>query len=413
MRLLTRRASLALGSGALGGLLARSAVAGPRSQETLSVPDWSQNLGTDVATQPYGTPSRFESEVIRRKPEGASPVIAASYTPLHALEGIITPNGLGFERHHAGAPNLDPAEHRLLVHGLVDRPLVFTLADLERFPKVNRCYFLECAGNTFSEWQKATMPNVQFTHGLIQTTVYTGVLLKDLLAASGIKAKASWILAEGADAAGLTRSLPMAKALDDCMVAFKMNGEALRPEHGYPMRLVVPGWEGNIWIKWLRRLKLGDEPWFTREETAKYTDLMPDGKARYYSWVMDAKSVITSPAPEMPGVPRGRNALSGIAWSGRGEIAAVDVSLDGGVNWLPARIDGQPAPFQPVRFYYEFDWQGRELLLQSRAVDSTGYVQPSRSALRTIRGTKAFYRNNGIQTWRVSSDGEVQNVQIS
>ena len=412
MKQITRRASLAIGAGAVSGVLALPARAGP-GQPSLRVPAWSQDIGTGVAEQPYGTPSPFEKNIIRRKPDGISPIIAASYTPLHALDGIITPNGLGFERHHEGAPMLDPAEHRLLVHGLVDRPLIFTLADLERFPRINRCYFLECAGNTYSEWEKATTLSLQFTHGLIHTAIYTGVLLRDLLAVSGIKPQAKWILAESADAAGFTRSLPIEKALDDCLVAFKMNGEALRPEHGYPLRLVVPGWEGNIWIKWLRRLKLGDEPWFTREETSKYSDLMPDGRARFYNWVMDAKSVITSPAPETLRFSRGRNVLSGLAWSGRGEISAVDVSLNGGIDWLPARIDGMPAPFQPVRFYHGFDWSGDELLLQSRATDSTGYVQPSRRALRSLRGTQAFYRNNGIQTWRVSSNGEVQNVQIN
>jgi sulfane dehydrogenase subunit SoxC len=241
---------------------------------------------------------------------------------------------------------------------------------------------------------------------------YTGVPLKILLAQAGLKPNATWLLAEGGDAAAMTRSLPIAKALDDCLVAYRMNGEMLRPEQGYPARLVVPGWEGNMWVKWLRRLKLGDAPWFTREETGKYTDLMENGKARQFTWVMDAKSVITAPSPQAPVKQKGFLTIAGLAWSGRGSIARVDVSLDGGRSWKPARIDGPVIDKACVRFYYELDWNGEPLLLQSRAIDTTGYVQPSKDALRKVRGVNSIYHNNGIQTWAVKPGGEVENVEV-
>ena len=265
------------------------------------------------------------------------PESSVSFTPLHELDGIITPNGLCFERHHGGIAEIDPGDYRLIVHGLVDRTLIFTLADLKRFPRVNRIHFLECAANSGMEWRGAQLNGCQYTHGMVHCVEYTGVPLRVLLAEAGVKPNAKWLLAEGADAAAMTRSIPLAKALDDCLVAYRMNGEMLRPEQGYPARLVVPGWEGNVWVKWLRRLKLGDEPWFAREETSKYTDLMENGKARQFTFVMDAKSVITSPSPQAPLRHKGFTVISGLAWSGRGKIARVDVSLDGGRNWREAK----------------------------------------------------------------------------
>jgi sulfane dehydrogenase subunit SoxC len=186
----------------------------------------------------------------------------------------------------------------------------------------------------------------------------------------------------------------------------------LRPEQGYPARLVVPGWEGNMWVKWLRRLEVGDQPWYAREETSKYTDLLPDGRARQFTFVMDAKSVITSPSPQAPVAAKGFLVISGLAWSGRGTVKRVDVSLDGGRNWREARIDGAVFDKACVRFYAETEWNGEELLLQSRAVDDTGYVQPTKNDLRKIRGTSSIYHNNGIQTWRVAANGEVENVEV-
>jgi sulfane dehydrogenase subunit SoxC len=243
--------------------------------------------------------------------------------------------------------------------------------------------------------------------------MYTGVPLKRLLEEAGLKTNAKWLLPEGADAAAMTRSVPIEKAFDDAIVAYAMNGEALYPEHGYPLRLVLPGWQGNMWVKWLRRIKVGDEPWHTREETSKYTALMPDGQARRFTWAMDAKSVITNPSPQAPIHGKGYTVLSGLAWSGRGAIKGVDVSLDGGRNWRAARLDGPVLDKALTRFYYEFDWNGDPLLIQSRAMDETGYVQPTKAALRQHRGLNSIYHNNGIQTWHVLPSGEIENVEVA
>jgi len=322
------------GAGALSGaaLTGGAAVAGNPKNLPPNVPDWTRQLGDGVAVRPYGKPSQYEAHVVRRDVAWltASPQSSVSFTPLHELDGIITPNGLCFERHHGGIAEIDPENYRLIVHGLVEKPLIFTLADLKRLPRVNRIHFLECAANSGMEWKGAQLNGCQYTHGMVHCVEYTGVPLRVLLAEAGVKPNAKWLLAEGADAAAMTRSVPLAKALDDCLVAYRQNGEMLRPEQGYPARLVVPGWQGNMWVKWLRRLKLGDAPWFAREETSKYTDLMPDGKARQFTFVMDAKSVITSPSPQAPVRSKGFTVISGLAWSGRGKVTRVDVSLDPG-----------------------------------------------------------------------------------
>jgi sulfane dehydrogenase subunit SoxC len=415
----SRRAFLRGGLAAAGGAAAmagagRAAASGDPA--ILELKPWTQFLGEGVDANPYGLPSQYESHVVRRNVEWltADPVSSVNFTPIHELDGIITPNGLCFERHHGGIAEIDPAEHRLMIHGLVDKPLVFTMEDLKRFPRENRIYFLECAANSGMEWRGAQLNGCQYTHGMIHNVLYTGVKLRHLLEEAGLKTNAKWLLPEGADAAAMTRSVPIEKALDDCLVAFKMNGEALRPEQGYPLRLVVPGWEGNMWVKWLRRIEVGDAPWHHREETSKYTDLLENGKARRFTWVMDAKSVITNPSPQAPILHgRGPTVLTGIAWSGRGTINQVDVSLDGGKNWRKARIDGPSLPKSMHRFYYEFDWDGRPLLLQSRAHDDTGYVQPTKDELRAVRGENSIYHNNGIQTWHVNEKGVAENVEVS
>ncbi|MDN4982994.1 sulfite dehydrogenase [Bradyrhizobium arachidis] len=414
----SRRNFLAAGAGVAASMLAKSASAGagnPANQPP-NVPEWTKSLGEGVAVRPYGKPSKFEKDVIRRDVEWltASRESSVSFTPLHELEGIITPNGLCFERHHGGIAEIDPADHRLMIHGLVERPLILTLEELKRYPRVNRIHFMECAANSGMEWRGAQLNGCQFTHGMIHCVQYTGVSLRTLLEEAGVKTNGKWLLVEGADAAAMDRSLPIEKALDDCIVAYKMNGEALYPEQGYPMRLVVPGWQGNLWVKWLRRIKVGDQPWHTREETSKYTDLLPSGKARRFTWSMDAKSVITSPSPQAP-IKHGKGftIISGLAWSGNGKVKRVDVSLDGGRNWWPARLDGPVLDKALTRFYYEFDWNGESLLLQSRVQDETGYVQPSKAELRKIRGVNSIYHNNGIQTWHVQANGEVENVEVA
>ncbi len=376
---------------------------------------WQQYLGPGVDAAPYGVPSPFESHVVRRNVPWltADSVSSVNFTPLHELEGIITPNGLCFERHHGGVAEIDPGMHRLMINGLVDNPLVFTMEDLMRFPRENRTYFLECAANTGMEWRGAQLNGVQFTHGMIHNVVYTGIPLRLLLEEAGVRTNGTWILPEGADASGMTRSIPMEKALDDCLVAFAMNGERLRPEQGYPIRLVVPGWEGNMWVKWLRRIEVGDQPWHHREETSKYTDLLENGQARRFTWEMDAKSVITNPSPQAPITHGpGPTVISGVAWSGRGSIPRVDVTLDGGVNWVQARMSGPSFDKSMHRFYHEFDWDGRPLLLQSRAHDSTGYVQPTKDQLREVRGENSIYHNNSIQTWFVDENGQAENVEV-
>lgn len=379
------------------------------------VQDWNRYLGEGVDKRPYGTPSRFEKHIVRRDVSWltASPDSSVNFTPLHELDGIITPSGLCFERHHGGIAEIDPANHRLMIHGLVDKPLVFTMEDIRRMPRQNHVHFLECAANSGMEWRGAQLNGCQFTHGMIHNVMYTGVPLKLLLAEAGLKPSAKWLMLEGADASGMNRSLPVAKALDDVLLAFAMNGEALRPEQGYPLRAVVPGWEGNIWVKWLRRIEAGDKPWQAREETSKYTDLLADGRSRRYTFIMDAKSVVTNPSPQAPLKHKGRNVLSGLAWSGRGTIRRVDVTLDGGRNWQSARIDGPVLEKSLTRFYVDFDWAGQELLIQSRAMDSTGYVQPTKDELRKVRGVNSIYHNNGIQTWHVRPNGETENVEIA
>lgn len=416
------RRRLLTGAAAAGGALigARMAMAqtaaGTPDPAIVNLPPWTRYLGDGVDARPYGMPSQYEAHVVRRHVPWltADPISSVNFTPLHELDGIITPNGLCFERHHGGIAEIDPAQHRLMINGLVHRPLVFTMQDILRFPRENRIYFLECAANTGMEWAGAQLNGCQYTHGMIHNVMYTGVPLRLLLEEAGLKGSATWILAEGADAAAMTRSIPIEKAMDDCLVAFKMNGEALRPEQGYPLRLVVPGWEGNMWIKWLRRIEVGDQPWGQREETSKYTDTLADGRSRRHSWVMDAKSVITNPSPQAPiRTGPGPVVLTGVAWSGRGTIPRVDVTLDGGINWHRARISGPSLDKSMHRFYFEFDWDGRPLLLQSRAHDSTGYVQPTKEALRAIRGENSIYHNNGIQTWAVNEAGEAENVEIS
>ncbi|MFT4927247.1 MAG: sulfane dehydrogenase subunit SoxC [Phenylobacterium sp.] len=400
-----------------GGTLAVQTGAGFAASQNLppEVPQWTRQLGDGVLTNPYGQPSQFERETVRRTVPWltADAISSISMTPLHQLKGIITPNGLVFERYHAGVPTINPDEHRLIIHGLVDRPLVFTMDDLRRFPSVSEIKFLECPANGGMEWKGPQMEALQFTHGMISCCEWSGVRLSTLLAEVGIKPQGKWILAEGADGAAMARSIPLEKALDDTLVVYAQNGEALRPEQGYPLRLINPGWEGNTSIKWLRRLEVGDKPWHMREETSKYTDLMPDGRAREFTFVQECNSVITSPCPELPFAGgQGWYEIEGLAWSGRGKIKAVDISFDGGINWQSAPLKGLVLAKCLTRFSTMFQWQGEPLLLQSRAIDETGYVQPTLAQLRAERGGNSIYHKNAIHTWQVKADGSVQNVQL-
>ena len=379
-----------------------------------NVPEWQRHLGPGVVAKPYGDPSEFENLQRRTVPwltvDAASSI---SMTPLQDLDGIITPSGVVFERYHGGIPNVNPDQHRLIIHGLVERPLVLTMDDLRRFPSVSQIRFIECPANGGMEWRGAQMEALQFTHGMLACCEWTGVKLSTLLEEVGVKPKGKWILAEGADAAGMSRSIPLDKALDDTIIAWGQNGEALRPEQGYPLRMLNPGWEGNTSVKWLRRLEIGDQPWHHREETSKYTDLMPDGRSRRFTWVMETNSVITSPCPENPLKQPGFLEIRGFAWSGRGRIKAVDVSLDGGVNWLRTELGELVIPKALTQFSLKTQWNGQPWLLQSRAIDETGYVQPTLKQLRDERGGWSIYHKNSIHTWNVTETGDVYNVQIS
>jgi sulfane dehydrogenase subunit SoxC len=375
-----------------------------------NVPEWMKEQGAPYLSPPYGVPSPFEKNVMRR-PRAPTPTqtAASSMTPWQDLHGIITPNGLHFERHHAGVPAIDPDQHRLIVHGLVERPLIFTMDDIVRFPSESHIYFLECSGNSF--WTGNTpQSTVQHTHGEMSCCEWTGVRLSTVLDEAGLDPRAAWVLVEGADAAGMSRSVPIEKCLDDALLAYAQNGERLRPEQGYPLRLFLPGYEGNTNVKWLRRLKLGDQPFQTREETSKYTDLMPDGTARQFTFVMEAKSVITFPSSGHLLREKGFYEISGIAWSGRGRIRRVDVSIDGGESWQEARLQEPILPKCLTRFRLSWTWDGSPAQLQSRAVDETGYVQPSRARLVDVRGLHSAYHYNAIQAWQVAPDGGVTNV---
>ena len=409
-----RRTFIKVGAALAGGALFSRAAQANDAFPPKDAP-WTQSLGPGIVDKPYGQPSPFVKDVIRRNVPWltASKESSVSFSPIQDLSGIITPNGLFFERYHAGRPEVDPAQHRLMIHGLVDRPIVLTMRGIERFPSVSRIHFLECPANGGMEWRAAQLNSLQFTHGMVSCAEWTGVKLSTLLEEVGVKKEAKWVLVEGADGAHMTRSLPLEKCLDDVLVAYAQNGEALRPEQGFPLRLFVPGWEGNVSVKWLRRIKLGDQPWYTREETSKYTDLMPDGTSRGFTWVNDAKSVITFPCPEKPLTGAGIYEIRGLAWSGKGKIKAVDVSFDGGVNWQRAELKEPVLTKALTRFTLPWRWDGKPALLESRAIDETGYVQPTITQLRQQRGTNSIYHNNGIQTWQVKSDGSIHDVQLA
>lgn len=400
--------SAVIGVGGVGGSALAATAAPP-----LEVAPWSRTPGEPVGWHAYGEPSDFEQQVIRRS-RGTTPLPGAnsSMTPLHALFGAITPTGLVFERHHAGIPRIDPAQHRLAVHGLVERPLVFTMDDLVRFPSVSRIHFLECSGNTGREWAGPGTQSVQMSHGLLSGCEWTGVPLSVVLQEAGLRPGAAWVLAEGADASGMSRSVPLAKALDDALLVYAQNGERLRPEHGYPLRLFLPGYEGNMSVKWLRRLKVGAAPFMSREETSKYTDSLPDGSARHFTFGMDAKSVITFPAPEHQLRGAGFYEISGLAWTGNGKVARVEVSVDAGRSWRDAALQAPVLDRALTRFRLPWQWDGGPAVLQSRVLDDTGYRQPTPQELVAVRGTDSVYHYNAIQSWGVTPDGKVRNVRV-
>ena len=356
----------------------------------------------------YGKRSAFETSVRQTTPS-ATPEAGSSRTPLGDSYGILTPSSLHFERHHAGVPRIDPTQHSLLIHGMVERPLILTMEEIQRLPEVSRIHFIECSGNSVSEWA-TPRSNVQGSHGMVGGSEWTGVPLSLLLSEVGVEDGARWIVGEGADACRMHRSIPMEKAMDDILVAYGQNGEAIRPEQGYPLRLVVPGWEGNTHIKWLRRIMVVDQPYMARDETSKYTDLMPDGTARQFTFTMEAKSVITFPSGGNQLDGPGFYEISGLAWSGRGLVEAVEISIDGGQSWLKSKLQEPRHPIALTRFRLPWQWDGREMTLQSRCIDETGYVQPSREQLIQVRGLQTRYHYNGVTIWKVLADGSVTNA---
>ena len=382
----------------------------------LELPSWSTTLGMPVAANPYGLPSRYERALQRRESPGLTRVggSSVSFTPLQGLFGIITPSGLHFERHHQGWHDVDPARHRLMINGLVKTQAVFTMDDIMRLPSVSRIHFIECGANTGMEWGNVAVPTVQYSHGMLSCSEFTGVPLKEILdMCDADYKKGRYVLAEGADGSSMTRTIPMELIESgEVLVAYGMNGEMLRPENGYPLRLVVPGVQGVSWVKWLRRIEVGDQPWASKDEAVHYIDLMPDGQHRQYSSIQECKSVITTPSGGQLLLDKGFHNISGIAWSGRGKVTRVDVSTDGGINWRQARLETPVLSKASTRFNIDWVWDGKSAILQSRAVDDSGYVQPGYGQLRAARGTKSIYHNNAIQSWKVVESGEVSNVQV-
>lgn len=386
---ISRRALLASVAGTVGGATVRPVAFAQPQIDTTRVPG--------PGPSDIGTRSQFEQP--RRDPGAAS-----SRTPLQDLHGTITPSDLHFERHHAGIPRVDPNRYELVVHGLVDHPTVFDLDDLKRFPATSRICFLECSGNLRRGNEELTP---QQLCGLTSQSEWTGVMLSTILREVGVQPRATWCLAEGQDAAVMSRSVPMNKAMDDAMIVYAQNGEPLRPAQGYPARLLLPGWEGNSSVKWLRRIDVGDAPFMTREETSRYTDPLDDGTARQFSFVMDARSVITSPSYPQT-IEQGWNEIRGIAWSGRGRIRRVEISLDGGRQWVDAHLQAPVLPKAHVRFRLLWQWDGQDTEIISRATDETGYVQPTFDALRAARGRRTRYHLNPITGWRVRPNGEIR-----
>lgn len=371
---------------------------------------WMNHPGAPFSN--YGKPSPHEKTVrwISNTPASASNGL--SWTPIHALEGTITPSGLHFERHHNGVPAIDPGLHKLLIHGLVRRALTFGIDELHRYPLESRICFIECGGNSNACWREEPIQTpAGYFHGMVSNSEWTGIPLSILLDEAGVKrGEGLWAIAEGADAFAMNISIPVDKLYDDALLALYQNGEAVRPENGYPLRLIVPGWEGVLNVKWLRRLHIALQPAMSRNETAKYTELQADGRARQFTFTLQAKSVITSPSATMRLRHKGFYPVSGIAWSGAGRVTKVDVSADGGKSWIAADLQEPVLAKALTRFRVPFEWRGQSATLQSRVTDETGYVQPTRQALINERGRQGYYHYNAITSWHIDKEGFVTHV---
>ncbi len=380
---------------------------------------WGTTLGEECNKYPYGMPAAYEHNVVRRTSALMSSAgdmhAAISMTPIADLKGIIVPNGLHFTRTHNGVAHVNPNKWRLMIHGLVEKPIVLTLDQLKRYPSESRILFMECPSNSAAEWKGPQFGTAQFVKGMMSCAQWTGVRLKTILDELGLKPEAKWMLAEGGDGSEMSRTLPIEKVLDDVMIVYAQNGEALRNEQGYPVRLMAPGWEANLCVKWLKRLEFGDKPWYAKEETSKYTALTASGKAIQHFYALETNSIITSPAPEKDWKDLKKGDLveiEGLAWSGYGTIKGVDISFDGGKNWVEAQLKGLVLPKCWTRFSYMYKYEGKPLLLQSRSYDDSGDVQPTVNQEKGIVGVECVYHRNAIVTWQVTEKGEVSNVQI-
>ncbi|RYF13989.1 MAG: sulfite dehydrogenase [Comamonadaceae bacterium] len=411
------RGAFAAAAGVAAAGVARAAAPTDGDPAILNLPEHSKGLGQPVVTDGYGKPSKFERNVQRRQSPGLTQTTQASvsFAPLQSLFGIVTPSGLHFERHHQGWWDIDPSKHRLMLNGMVKTPRVFTMDEIMRLPSVSRFHFIECGANTGMEWGNVAVPTCQYSHGMLSCSEFTGVPLITLLEMAGADLKnGKFILAEGADGSSMTRTIPMSLVRSgEVLVAYGQNGEMLRPENGYPLRLVVPGVQGVSWVKYLRRIEVGDMPYASKDEAIHYVDLMPDGVHRQYTSIQECKSVVTTPSGGQVLLDKGFYNVSGLAWSGRGKVKRVDVSVDGGRSWRTARLEGPVMSKCLTRFNIDWVWDGKPAIIQSRAMDETGYVQPTKPQLRAVRGTRSIYHNNSIQSWLVQENGEVKNVQVS
>jgi sulfane dehydrogenase subunit SoxC len=410
-------AAAAAGAATVGAQAAPALAADDGDPNILNLPEHSKSLGQPVLTNPYGKPSKYEANVQRRSSPGLTQTTQASvsFAPLQSLFGIVTPSGLHFERHHQGWWDIDPSKHRFMINGMVKNAKVFTMDEIMRLPSVSRFHFIECGANTAAEWGNVAVPTVQYTHGMLSCSEFTGVPLITLLEMAGADLKnGKFLLAEGADGSSMTRTIPMELVRSgEVLVAYGQNGEMLRPEQGYPLRLVVPGVQGVSWVKYLRRVKVGDMPFATKDESDHYIDLMPDGQHRQYTSINECKSVVTTPSGGQMLLDKGFYNITGLAWSGRGKVKKVDVSVDGGRNWRTAQLQGPVMSKCLTRFNIDWVWDGKPAIVQSRATDETGYVQANYRQLRAVRGTRSIYHNNAIQSWLVEPSGEVKNVQVS
>ena len=405
----------------VGALASTAALASnEKGDRTILEPqEWGTKWGDPITKNLYGMPSKYEHNVTRRYTKllaSGNYRASIAVTPIQESSGIITPNGLFFSRSHGGVAQIDPNEHRLMITGLVEKPIVLTMKQLKRYPSVTRTHFIECPANGGQEWKGPQYNSLQFAKGFMSCAEWTGVYIKTILEDLGLKSEAKWMLAEGGDSSKMGRTIPVEKVLDDAMIVWGQNGEALRPEQGYPIRLLVPGWEGNLSVKWLRRLDFASEPWYCKEETSKYTVLKPNGKAIQHFYANEVNSTVTSPSPEIDWSDLEDGdivEIEGLAWSGMGTITGVDISFDGGNTYKEAQLKGLVLPKCWTRWSYMHTYKkGEELLLTSRAMDDAGYIQPTVDQETSVVGVEAVYHRNAVETWKVEKDGKITHVEI-